>query len=524
MLERVDAIVIGAGEAGSIVASRAIQAGKRVALIYREPYGSTCLNTGCVPSKFLIHRARVAHTARVASRFHISVSPPQIHLDAIVREKNEKIRLHREESYRGAQAAENLILVEGEARFLSSRGIAVSGRSFGSDQIFIATGMKPLIPKIKGLDRIPFLTSDSLMELEAIPEQMIIIGGGYVACELGQTFRRYGSAVTIIQSQPHLLPREEPDVSTLLEKSFRSEGIEVILGYKAVEVSRKGSRILVEAESKAGDRRRIEGTDLLIAAGRLPNTDRLDLEKAGVQTDQMGFVRVNDFLQASVPGIWAAGDVNGRQPFTRVCQEEGKVAYANAFEGAQIKMDRRFLGHAIFTDPEIGSVGLTEGEARAAGYDIAAGLVTFDKVEKAELIGETTGLIKYVIDRTTRQILGCHVIGPDASNLIYDAIIVMRHGGTIDEIAKSVGIFPTLQEGMEGTARGLLRRVAPEEVRGPLVAGLPLLSRGGETTMAEEKEQNKEKKSGLECPACGAEFETQEQLNDHGKKEHEAAA
>ncbi len=195
------------------------------------------------------------------------------------------------------------------------------------------------------------------------------------------------------------------------------------------------------------------------------------LDAAGIETDDGGYVKVDEFLETNVAGIWAAGDVNGLQPFTRVCQEEGKVAYANAFEGERVGMERLFLGHAIFTDPGIGSVGLTERQARERGYNVAAGLVTFDKVEKAEIIGETTGLMKYVIERDTHRILGCHVIGPDAENLVYDAIIVMRHGGTIDEIAKAVGIFPTLQEGMEGTARGLLRRVAPEQVAGPLVVG-----------------------------------------------------
>lgn len=538
MPERFDAIVIGAGEAGAIIAGRAVEQGKRVALIYREPYGSTCLNAGCVPSKFMIYRAKVAHLARRAGRFHIEVSAPKVDLAGIVEEKDKKIEAHRQSSFRNARESKNLTLLEGTASFQSDREVAVAGRILRSKRIFIATGMRPLIPSIDGLDQVPYLTSESVMALTELPEHLVVVGGGYVACEFGQTFRRYGSRVTIIQSHEHLLPREEPDVSTLLEEAFTEEGIDLVLGHKVVRVAQNGQRIRVMARSKRAEESVIEGTHLLVAAGRRPNTDTLGLSAVGVKTDKKGFVQVNDFLETSIPGIWAAGDVNGKQPFTRICQEEGKVAYANAFEGEKIKMERSFLGHAIFTDPEIGSVGLTAAEARAKGMNVAAGLVTFDKIEKAELIGETTGLIKYVIERTTRRLLGCHVIGPTAADLIYDAILVMRHGGTIDEIAKGVGIFPTLQEGMEGTARGLLRKIAPEEAAGPLVTGWPRQGKGGDLEMAQFRceacgaefatqdqlqTHAKEQHSKLECPACGAEFETQEALNGHKEKAHQAA-
>ncbi len=472
MAEPVDLIVIGAGETGALVASKAVDAGKRVAMIYRAPYGSTCLNLGCVPSKWMIHRARIAHLAYTAARFHVHTSQPTVDLAGIVGEKNEMISRHREHSLHHAEGAEGLTLVEGEARFVSRNEVAVGDRTFRAETIVIATGMRPLIPPVEGLDSVPYLTNESLMELTEIPEHLVSIGGGYIACELGQTFRRYGSRVTIIQSGEHLCPSEEPDVSTLLERAFREEGIDLVLNHRAAHVDATGGRVRVVARSDDGEERVVEGTHLLVAVGRRPNTDMLNLEAAGVETDRKGFVKVNEYLETSVPGIWAGGDVNGMQPFTRVCQEEGKLIYANALEGARIPMERGFLGHAVFTDPAIGGVGLTEAEAREQGLDVAAGLVTFDKVEKAQFIRETTGLMKYVIDRQTHRLLGCHVIGPDAENLIYDAILVMRHDGTIDEIAKAVGIFPTLQEGMEGTARGLLRKVAPEEVAGPLVTEL----------------------------------------------------
>ncbi|MGD9891770.1 MAG: NAD(P)/FAD-dependent oxidoreductase, partial [Dehalococcoidia bacterium] len=417
MEQRFDAIVIGAGEAGTEVASRVVEAGQRVAMVYKRPYGSTCLNTGCVPSKFMIHRARVAQVVRGADHFHVRAGMPQVDLAAIVREKDEMVAAHRDQSFGGAQAAANLTLIEGEARFLSDRRIAVGDRTLRADTIFVATGMRPLIPGIDGLDRVPFLTNESVMDLTELPEHLIVVGGGYIACELGQTFRRYGSRVTIVQSRDHLVPHEEPDVSTLLERALTAEGIELVLGHRVTRVEPAGSGVRVTAHAEGGRERIVEGTYLLIAAGRRPNTDTLALETAGVEVDEKGFVTVDEYLQTTAPGIWAIGDVNGEQPFTRVCQEEGKVAYANSYTGARIKMERHYLGRAIFTDPEIGSVGLTEREARAQGHDVAAGLVTFDRVEKAELIGETTGLIKYVVERDTRRLLGCHVIGPQAADL-----------------------------------------------------------------------------------------------------------
>jgi pyruvate/2-oxoglutarate dehydrogenase complex dihydrolipoamide dehydrogenase (E3) component len=467
--EDFDAVVIGAGEAGSILASRAAMEGHQVAMVFRPPYGSTCLNTGCVPSKFMIHRARIAHLVRTAARYHVRTSAPDVDLAAILEEKTTMIGTHRDESYQNARAAEGLTLLEGEARFGSPREVMVGDRVLRSDRIFIATGMRPFVPPVDGLDEVGYLTSESLMELRELPTHLVCIGGGYVACELGQAFRRYGSNVTIIQGPDHLCPNEEPDVSTLLERTFADEGIRLVLGHRAARVERTASGVRVVARSEAGDEQVLEGTHLLVASGRRPNTDMLNLDAAGVEADDKGHVKVNERLETNIPGIWAIGDVNGQQPFTRICQEEAKVAFANAFEGAALSMQREFLGHAVFTDPSIGSVGLTERAARDQGYDVAAGLVTFDHVEKAEIIGETTGFIKYVVERGSRRLLGCHVIGPDGADLVYDAIVVMRRAGTIDELALAVGIFPTLQEGMEGTARGLLRKIAPERVIGPLV-------------------------------------------------------
>jgi len=510
--ERFDAIVIGAGESGAVVAGRAVAAGHRVAMIYREPYGSTCVNTGCVPSKFLIHRANVAHGVRTAGRFHVDGhGEPGVDLAAIVADKDELIDEHRDEALGNAQRARDLTLIEGEARFVGPREVEVGERRLTSERIFVATGMRPEVPDIPGIDAVEALTNETVMDLAELPEHLVVLGGGYIGCELGQAYRRFGARVTIIQGPELTCADEEPDVSRLLVRGLRAEGIEVLLDHRAVRVDAAPAGVRVAARADAdGSERSIEGSDLLVATGRRPNTDTLNLDAAGVTTRPDGSIAVDDRLRTNVPGIWAVGDVNGEQPFTRVCQEEAKVAYADAFDGGDVRIDRLSLGHGIFTDPEIGSVGLTEAAARAQGYDVTVGLVTFDQIEKAELIGSELGLIKYVVERDSRRLLGCHVIGPQAADLVWSATVVLRQRGTLDELATAVGIFPTLAEGMEGAARGLLRRLAPELATRPLAVS---------TRKYPTEEVSRMTASGtFTCPACGADFEVQERLGGAQKQ------
>jgi pyruvate/2-oxoglutarate dehydrogenase complex dihydrolipoamide dehydrogenase (E3) component len=498
MAERFDTIVIGAGEAGAVMASRAVAGGHRVAMVYREPYGSTCVNVGCVPSKFLIHRANVAHAVRTSGRFHVDGhGEPGIGLAAIVADKNALVAEHRAEGLGNARRASGLTLIAGIARFVSPREVEVGERCIAADRIFIATGMRPLIPDLPGIGEVEVHTNETIMDLTEVPEHLVIVGGGYIGCELGQAFRRFGARVTIIHGPELLCADEEPDVSRLLTRGLREDGIELVTDHRAVRIERAGDAVRVIARSDDGNERAIEGSHLLVANGRQPNTDTLGLDAAGLATRTDGSIVVDDRLRTNVPGIWAIGDVNGEQPFTRISQEEAKIAYADAFEGADVRIDRLSLGHGIFTDPEIGSVGMTEAAARTAGHDVAVGLVTYDKIEKAEIIGADLGFIKYVVDRDSRRLLGCHVIGRQAADLVWSAALVLHRRGTLDELATAVGIFPTLAEGMEGTARGLIRRLAPDAVAVPLAAA-PILHPSAEVTMT---------MSNITCPACGAEFE-----------------
>lgn len=505
MTERFDAIVIGAGEAGAVAASRAVAAGHRVAMVYREPYGSTCINVGCVPSKFLIHRANVAHTIRTASRFHVNGhGEPRIDLAAIVADKNAVVAEHRADALGNAQRARGVTLIEGLAQFVSPREVEVGERRIAADRIFIATGMRPMIPDVPGIGDVDVQTNETIMELTGVPAHLVVLGGGYIGCELGQAYRRFGSLVTIIHGPELLCADEEPDVSRMLARGLAADGIALVTDHRAVRIERAGGGLRVIARADDGDERAIEGSHLLVAGGRQPNTDTLDLGAAGVATRIDGSIVVDDRLRTNVLGIWAIGDVNGEQPFTRVCQEEAKVAYADAFDGVDVRIDRMSLGHGIFTDPEIGSVGMTEAVARVAGHDVVVGLVTFDQIEKAELIGAQLGFIKLIVERGSRRLLGCHVIGRQAADLVWSASLVIHRRGTLEELATAVGIFPTLAEGMEGTARGVLRHLAPEIAGGPLAAMGSAARLRREVTMTTRND--------VTCPACGADFEVGDRL------------
>jgi pyruvate/2-oxoglutarate dehydrogenase complex dihydrolipoamide dehydrogenase (E3) component len=371
--------------------------------------------------------------------------------------------------------------MEGSAEFVSGHEVRIGERVVRSDRIFLALGMRPSVPEVDGLRDGPWLTNETVMDLEEVPGHLIVIGGGYIGCELGQAFRRFGAEVSIVQRAPRLLPGEEPDASTVIERSFREEGIDALTNHGLRSVRWMEGRPTVEVTGPDGASMTVEGTHLLLAAGRTPNTDTLAADRAGVGLDHKGFVRVDEELRTTAKGIWAIGDVNGAQPFTRVCQEEAKVAFANAFHEAGLRMKRTSLPHAVFTDPEVGSVGLTERAAKE-NHDVIAGLVPFERIEKAELIGETGGFIKYVAERDTHRLLGCHVVGYQAADLVYDAVVVMRAEGLIDDLALAVGVFPTLQEGMEGVARAVLRKASPGEVSGPLITAVHRGIRGGGET------------------------------------------
>lgn len=462
-MEHFDAIVIGAGDAAMEVTVRAANAGHRVAVIYKDPYLGTCLNTGCNPSKFIIERAKVAQAMRTADKYHIESVTPVVDLAAMIDEKNDFVRSAREHSLDGARDSEEITLFKGGARFTGDHSIAVGDAELSAPRIFVATGMRPVMPPIEGLEGEQVLTNESLMDLRELPEHLVVLGGGYIAAELSQAYRRLGSEVTVVEMSERLCNGEEPEVSDVLRQAFEDEGIDIRLQTTVQSVEHVDGHLNVTVEGPDGDVAAIQGSHLLVAAGRRPNTDSLDLDRAGIDTNEAGFVVVDEYLKTSNPQVWAIGDVNGQQPFTRISQEEGKAAYRNSFEGQSVSLRREMFPHAIFTDPEVGAVGLSEADARDKGFDVEAPAIPADQFPRARLSGKPRGLVKFVVDRATRQILGCSVVAAGGAELIYGVVLVMRLGGTIDDLANATGVFPTMQEGIEGSARAVAGRIAHEQ-------------------------------------------------------------
>ena len=457
-IEPFDVIVIGDGDAGNTAALRAARMGKRTAMIFRGPYAGTCLNVGCVPSKFLIHRAQVSHSIRTASRFQVGCAPPSINLAAIINEKEQLITQNRAEQYQRDNQIENLFIIEGEGRFAAPGEIHVSGRRLQANTIIVATGTRPAWPAIPGLEQVDALTSDRLMALTTLPDHLLIVGGGYIGCELGQTFRRFGSAVTIAHTGAHLLSSEDEELAILLEKAFEAEEIQLVLESKvtAVQPTECGLRLVIE--TRDGQSLQRDGSHLLVATGRIPNTEDLNLEAAGVECDKQGYIIVDEYLETNVAGVYAAGDINGQQPYTRVAHIEAEIAISNAFSHKKQKINRTLLAHAVFTNPPLASVGLTEKEAHEQGEALLVSHFDISQLERAQLQGLDFGMIKFVAQRHTHRILGAQIIGESAPELIYSVVVAMQAGGTLESFANAPDIFPTLHEALHLAAQQLLEQ------------------------------------------------------------------
>ncbi|KGM53256.1 dihydrolipoamide dehydrogenase [Lysobacter arseniciresistens ZS79] len=455
--EQYDLIVIGGGMAGLPLSQKAALKGRKTALVEKELLGGTCLNRGCIPTKTMIHSAKIMHHVRRAAEFGIVVGEPKADLQAIVRRKDEVVKPIRDGAYRGAGKIEKLHLIEGDARFEGPGRLAVGDRWLESATIVINTGTEATIPPIDGLDGVDYLTNRSALELTELPESLIIVGGGYVGVEFAQMYARFGSQVTLLQRAERLVPNEEPDISAVLRYVFQREGIEVVTGAEVTGVKQAGDTVVVSARIGAGGQT-FQSTRLLLATGRTPNTAGLNLAAVGVDTDRAGFIKVDDRFQTSAAGILAMGDVKGPPMFTHSARDDAEILYRVLIKAdSTASVDHRLVPHAVFTDPAIGSVGLTEAEARKQGYALKIGVQPFKSVAKARAIGETDGFIKIIADDATDKILGAHIIGPEGDNLIHELIVAMRVGATFQDVANAIHIHPTLAEGVNVAAGGVHR-------------------------------------------------------------------
>ncbi len=447
-----DAVILGTGQAGKPLARALGRAGWRTAIVERDRVGGSCVNYGCTPTKTLVASARVAYLVRRAGAYGFTVGEPGVDFPRVMARQREIVERFRRGSQQGLEQTPNVELVFGEGRFTAPYRIEVergSGerRELAAPKIFINTGTRAAVPPIAGLEHVPYLDHASLLELDRLPEHLLVIGGGYIGVEYGQLFRRLGSSVTIVQRAPQLLAREDEDVATALQDILREEGVALYLGAQATRVRREARAIVLDVRTSGGSVA-LRGTHLLVAAGRVPNTDRLRLEAAGIETDARGFIRVNDRLETSVPGIYALGDVKGGPAFTHISYDDFRAVRSNLLEGGAATIRQRLVPYTVFTDPQLGRVGATEKELQAEQREYRVAQLPMAHVARAVETGETRGFMKALVDGKTGQILGCAILGVEGGELANMIQIAMMGKLAYTVLREAVLPHPTLGESL----------------------------------------------------------------------------
>ena len=448
-----DAIVIGAGQGGVPLARTLAGAGRRTALIEREHVGGTCYNEGCTPTKTMVASAKVAYFDRRSADYGVKDGPVTVDMVAVRQRKRDIVESFRSGGERRLRETEGLDLVWGEARFTGPRELAV--RKSGGDEvrltadnIFINVGARPGSVPVDGLESVPTLNSTSIMELDEVPEHLLVLGGGYVGLEFAQMFRRFGSAVTVVQRGKQLFSREDADVAEAVAEILREDGIEILLETQSrrAEQSEEG-RIELTVETPEGERT-LSGSHLLVAAGRPPNTDLLDLEAAGVETDKRGFIRVNEQLETNVPGVWALGDVKGGPAFTHISYDDFRIVRTNLLDGGDASITDRPVPYTVFIDPQLGRVGLSEEEAREQGRNVRVARMPMSHVARALEVDEPRGMMKAVVDADSHQILGCAVLGIEGGEVAAMIQIAMMGEVPYTVLKDAIFAHPTLAESL----------------------------------------------------------------------------
>ena len=448
-----DAIVIGAGQAGGPLSTALARAGWRTAIIERVHVGGTCINEGCTPTKTMVASARVAYLARRAADYGVRTGPVTVDMTVVRQRKRDIVESFRNGSQQRIESTAGVDLLMGEARFTGPKLVEVrltngETRQLTAGTIFLNTGDRPSKLPLSGLDQVSVLDSTSIMELDKVPEHLLVIGGGYVGLEFGQMFRRFGSQVTIVQRGKYLLNREDPDVADEVAKIMREDGIDVLLETTPVQVERAaGGAMQLTVHTPAGERT-LHGSHLLLAAGRIPNSDWLDLAAAGVQADKRGYIQVNERLETNVPGIYALGDVKGGPAFTHISYDDFRIIRTNLLEGGSATTRDRMVPYTVFIDPQLGRVGLTETEARAQSRNIKVATMPMSYVARALETGEPRGFMKAVVDASDGQILGCAVLGIEGGEIM--AILQMAMMGKVPYSVLRDAVFahPTLAESL----------------------------------------------------------------------------
>jgi pyruvate/2-oxoglutarate dehydrogenase complex dihydrolipoamide dehydrogenase (E3) component len=448
MSHKFDAIVIGAGQAGPFLTARLAAAGRSVAIIESHLFGGTCVNSGCTPTKTLIASARIAYDARRARGYGIELSGTgvAVNMRAVQARKKQIVDASKTGLENWIRGLPNCTVYNGHARLESARSVSVDGQVLTSENIFINVGGRPRIPAFPGIDAVPFFTSTSLLEFEELPAHLVIVGGSYVGLEFAQMYRRFGSDVTVIEKDPRLLSHEDPEVGAAIQTTLEAEGIQMRLGAECIELAHHAGSVTANVHCSEGSPQ-VTGSHVLVAVGRTPNTDDLGLAKAGVETDHAGFIKVDDELRTNVSGIWAMGDCNGKGAFTHTAYNDFEIVAANLFEGdPRRRLSDRIPCYALFVDPPLGRVGLTERDALARGHAIRIGSRPMTRVARAVEKGETQGLMKVVVDARSNLILGAAILGVGADEAVHSIIDVMSANVPSTTLRNTVHIHPTVSE------------------------------------------------------------------------------
>jgi len=450
--EHYDGIVIGSGQGGTPLAKALAKAGRKTAIIEREHIGGTCINVGCTPTKTMFNSARVAYLSRRAADFGVHSGPVTVNMGEVRARKQGIVDSFRNSGLSGIEKTPNLDLFMGEASFTGPTSIKVrmndgSERALTGDKIFINTGGRPSAPDITGIKDVSYLDSSSVMELDQLPEHLLVMGGGYIGLEFGQMFRRYGSKVTIVHRGDRLLSQEDPDITDQIAAILREDGVTLLFNSEVTGVARGDGGIRLSVHSSEGEQT-INGSHLLVAVGRSPNTEKLNLEAAGIDIDAKGFIKTNERLETNVPGVYAIGDVKGGPQFTHISYDDFRIVRTNLIEGGSATIEGRLVPYTVFIDPQLGRVGISETEARKNGLEIRVARMPMGWVARAIEMSETRGFIKCVVDAKSNQILGCAVLGVEGGELMAMFEIAMMGRLPYTVLREAIFAHPTMAESL----------------------------------------------------------------------------
>jgi pyruvate/2-oxoglutarate dehydrogenase complex dihydrolipoamide dehydrogenase (E3) component len=446
MIEHFDAIVIGSGQAGPSLAARLAAAGNSVAIIEREHFGGTCVNTGCTPTKTLVASAYVAHMARRAGDYGVTAGGNVgVDIKQVMARKDAIVEKSRTGVQAWMESTKGITVIQGHARFTEPRTVSVDSRELTASKIFINTGGRPLISALKGVDQVPCLTSNTILNLKDLPEHLVVVGGSYIGLEFAQIFRRFGSKVTVVEMAEKLIAREDPDISDAVKSILEEEGIEVRLNAKCLALERHGQRTEMTLGCSEGAPS-VSASHVLLAVGRRPNTDDIGLDKAGIATDAKGYIIVDDQCQTNVDGVWAIGDVNGRGAFTHTSYNDYEIVAANILDEGNRRISDRIPCYGLFIDPPLGRAGMTDTEVKAKGIVALTAKRMMTSIGRARERSETQGFMKITVDANSKHILGAALLGINGDEAVHTVLDVMAAQAPYTAISHTVHIHPTVSE------------------------------------------------------------------------------